>query len=582
MTSPPEAPAAAALDEHTSSPGPALGIAAALTLAALVYDPRAEAAEPKRVLFLVIAAIALSIWLARPRLGAPLGWGARFGLLFVALSGLSLTWGLAPGARDLGTWCAALGGAVLARGFGAPSARQVVRLSALAIGGGASAVALVCAASGASGMQLHAGQGNPNWLGLLLAVTLPLSLDATLPTGSATRGWRAVAITVSAAHVPALYLSHSRVGWFAAGVACTFLLAKASLRRPRRAALAVAGSGLAAVALLLSFAAGTLGSKGDVPVAEALAGRAWIWRHSAQAALEAFPLGAGLGRFGHVYLDAQGRALAQLTPGQAARRFTHATTAHNEYLQVAAESGALTALALAAALLCAAGELWRRGWLGEASALGACLLTSLADSPLRQPAIAVLIGLLLGLPCARAAPCARRPAQALAALALLALTAFLLQDATRAWLSTRQRTLARDADPRDHLARLAKSTRLDPASGAARFELGLARLQAGDARGALDELERADRSFADVGTRLAIGAAHLTLADGVGAERAFDRAKFWNFGSFRARLGRAEALFQQQRLDEAEREAASARKLMPGEPRGRALLDAIREAQMDR
>jgi hypothetical protein len=104
----------------------------------------------------------------------------------------------------------------------------------------------------------------------------------------------------------------------------------------------------------------------------------------------------------------------------------------------------------------------------------------------------------------------------------------------------------------------------------------------GDARGASAALARADAALADTATRIAIGEAELELARNADAGRAFESALAWNFGSFRARLGLAQVRLRETRLDEAEREALTARKLLPGDPRARELLDVIREGKMDR
>lgn len=557
------------------------GLAGAATLAALVYDPRAEASEPKRALGLLLATLGVSAWLAWPVRCRSADWAERAALAFLALTALSWSFGLPAGARDLGTFFAALGAGLLARQLGPLGGRRAARLAALGIGGFSAVFTLAAGIQGASGMSLHGGQGNPNWLGLLLAMTLPLSIDAALAAGrtaGSSRAVRALAWAVCTLQLAALYLSHSRVAWFALSVSSALPLLFFARARVRRGA-AFVPLALAALGVLVALA---LRAPSDVPLDQALSGRVWIWQHSARAARDALPFGAGLGRFAHAYLDAQGQALAQLAPGQAARRFVNATTAHDEYLQAALESGPIAALLLGAALILAARAHALRRWPGAAAALAVCALSSLADSPLRQPAIAILAGLLLGVN--RGAPLRspRRPLATLLALATLGLLALLTRDALRGWLGTRERTLAFDGDPQARARRLSKSARLDPTSGESALALGLARLDSGDARGARDVLERADVLFADTATRVALGRAELVLSRESSAERAFERALAWNFGSFRARLGLAQTLFRQGRLDDAEREAMTARALLPGDPRGRELLDAIREAKMDR
>ncbi len=549
-----------------------VGIAAALVLAGLVYDPRAEAAEPKRVFGLVIASVAFAGWIARPSGQKPIGLGARAAIGFVALSAVSFAWGLPCGARDLGTWLAALGaGAIVAR-VGPRLGKHLVRLTAVGLGGGASFVALVCASAGLSGMSLHAGQGNPNWLGLLLAVTLPLSIDALFAWKATPRLMRILVKLVILAHLPALYVSHSRVGWVAAAIACAVQAAIVVRGRGVRHAL------MTTMAFAVIFGAQTVSADAEAPADLALRGRAWIWRETAHATARALPFGAGLGRFGHAFLDAQGDDLARMTPGEAARRFVNATTAHQEYLQVAVESGPVAALLLVCALLMGARDHARSRWYGGAGALVACAVASLGDSPIRQPAVALLVGAALGVPLWGPTSRVRRIVPGVVGLAAVT---WLLYGTTRGWLSTRARTATADADPAARIAMLAKSVRLDPGSGEATLALGLARLAIGENHGALEALTRAETLMANTGTHIAIGSAFLAEGNATEAERAYRSAIAWSSGSFRARIGLGEALLAKHELEAAEREATIARKLMPGDRRGRELADRIREARMD-
>src|SRR5690242_15710151 len=82
------------------------GLALALAVAALAWDRAAPAADPKRLLLLIAAAVALAT--AR-RQDAPLDVSpaAASFLAFVGLSGLSLAWGDGHGWRDLATLGAA-------------------------------------------------------------------------------------------------------------------------------------------------------------------------------------------------------------------------------------------------------------------------------------------------------------------------------------------------------------------------------------------------------------------------------------------------------------------------------------------
>jgi tetratricopeptide (TPR) repeat protein len=560
--------------------------ALALTTAALVYDPRAEAADPKRVLGLVVAAAAFAFALLRRRPRAPYSWAARAGALFVATSGASFAWGLPSGARDLGVFVGAVGAGVLAAHLGRRLGIRLVRTTALATGtlAASAAVASALVLGHARGMAIHAGQGNPNWLGLLLGVTLPLALDAA----HAWRGRPRLLASVGAAvQVVGLALSHSRVGWVAGFVACALLLAAWTRGKWTRRVGAVAAVAAFVLGMLLLAPRQASATDADTPVDLAFRGRAWIWHGAARAAMASGPFGAGLGRFGHAYLEAQGKELARTTPQDAARRFVNATTAHEELLQAAVESGPLAALLLVWTILLGVRAHRRAGWLGGAAAMAAVGIACLGDSPLRQPAIALLFGLLLGVPATDPDPDSdsdsdwrRLRARAPALLGLVAV-AWLLVPATRTWLSTRERTRAVTLAPDVALVSLAKAARIDPGSGEAALALGLHRLALGDAAGALPELTRADRLVADTGARIAMGSARLALEDHAGAERDYRGALTYDPGSFRARVGLAQAEMARGDLDGAEREATIARRLLPGDPRGLELTDRIHERRMD-
>ncbi len=548
------------------------GFGAALVTASLAYDPRAEAADPKRVLGLLVAAAAFALVLVRRSRGAATSWGARAGVAFVAMSALSLGWGLPQGARDLGALVGALGAGVLASQLGVRVGRHAARALAVAVGMVSGAVAIAAALHGARGLALHGGQGNPNWLGLLLACALPLCIDAA-------RAWRgrgrAIAGIACAAAAVGLLLSHSRVGWAAAFVACAWMFFASVRGRWTRRVAAVATT------VVVLLAARGAAAEGDVPADLALRGRAWIWHGAARAASASAPFGVGLGRFGHAYLDAQGQELARMTPPEAARRFVNATTAHDEYLQVAVESGPFAALLLVWTILLGVRAHARAGWIGGAASVAALGVACFGDSPLRQPAILLLAGFALGVPTMDVrAPRRHRSRHVTAALVGLAAVAWLLVPATRGWLSTRERSRAVDLAPDARLAALLRACRIDPSSGEAALELGLHELALGEADRALPDLRRADALFADTGARVAIGSALLARGDAQAATEAYRRALARDPGSFRARTGLAEALLARDAIDDAEHEASIARRLLPGDARILELIQRIRERRM--
>jgi tetratricopeptide (TPR) repeat protein len=156
-----------------------------------------------------------------------------------------------------------------------------------------------------------------------------------------------------------------------------------------------------------------------------------------------------------------------------------------------------------------------------------------------------------------------------------------LAGATRAWLSTRALTASFDAAPDARLRMLDRAVRIDPTSGEARLTRGLLELGMDDPRAALVDLKVARVLFADVSTLVATGHAELALGHPEAAESAYRQALIYNPGSLRARAGLAESLRARGQLGEAEDAARIARKLSPGNPRVRDLLEAIREEKSD-
>ena len=576
-------------------------VAWAFGLGCLVFDPAAHAADPKRVVILGVALVVAAAALAKPVARPPTRTVAQYTLLpFVLLSAVTAAWGTAAGLRDLGTFAAAT---LVAWTFRPVSARALaMRIGSLA-GGGASLVALVAFAGGALGFALHGGQGNPNWLGLLLAVTLPLSLDAVACDG-ARRRWPVVPVALAAVQLPALFLAHSRVAWVAAAVALAAagIAAKKSFSSRRRAR--GAGAVLAAIGVGAIFACAVmLGERAparaasashvsddrtpeDGSAARSFAGRVWIWRISARAALAAPFLGAGLGGFPERYLTMQGDALSTLPPREASRRFVNATTAHDEPLQVAVESGSLAALLLVLGLSALVVGHFRAGRLGLGGASLAVLIASLGDSPLRQPAIALLVGLLVAAerPRPLSAPIARsrlffRVEKVLVALAILG-GGSLLGAATRGFLGGHIATTASEiVDPGARARRLAHALAVDPSSGEIRFALGTNALAAGSAELALTHFEAARPRT--VGTLSAIGEASLAIDDAHRAANAWNAALALHPGSARAHLGLAESEHRLGHDDRAEASLRIAKLLLPGDPRVAAMEDRLGEARSD-
>ncbi|EYF04739.1 Hypothetical protein CAP_4215 [Chondromyces apiculatus DSM 436] len=601
---------------------PEVLLGAGAALAALAWDARAPAVDAKRTALLLAAAVALAAGLGQ---GVRWGWPAALWVGFVGWSALSLGWGCLAGVGALGAWVAASGLMLAAMRLPTGSTRRVAAVAGGCLGGGSSVFALAQALSGGRGFAVHGGHGNPNWLGLSLAVALPLAIELAVTLRRAgSRVWLAAAAAVGVS-MPALFLSHSRVAWVALGVALgVWLLARGVARvgaRPGRAAwLAVLAGGL-----VLSGAGGVLAAapagdeaaapageaavqadeRGDVPLAAAWEGRVWIWRASADAAVKALPFGVGMGAFAHAYLDAQGERLAPLTPPAAARRFINATTAHEDWLQAAAQGGAPGFLLLVAAVVAGLVGALRGQWGGGVASLVAFAVCASGDSPLEQPAVVVLLAFTLGgaagvLPGGMAGGGgdagegsrgrveeashgvvgeARRGLAG--SLVGLAVVAPLLAVAVRGWLSDRALSAARDTEPAVGEAQLARAARLDPWSGEAAFALGIARLEGGDALGAIGALERSAVLLANVGTDVALGNALLDLDRDEEAVAAYRRALRRHPGSLRAHANLVEALTRLGRLDEAEVHLGAARAISPGHPRLPAITERLRRARIE-
>lgn len=544
---------------------------AALALAVLAWDPRAPAADPKRTLGLLVAVTVLAAALARARAVRPSRAALAFAA-FVAWSGLTLLWGVPAGARDLGAWAAAAG---LALALPAPDARRLAGAAAALGGSGAALLAIAQRLGGAKGIFVHGGQGNANWLGLLLALSLPLTLDLV-------RERRRLALAAASLQAVGLFLSHSRVAWAAAAISLGALLWLRPGVARRWRALAVAAAlvaGAAAVALPAASSPRAAPAEGDdVPAPVALRGRLWIWRCSLDAALTALPVGAGLGGFGHAYLDAQGPRLAQLEPKAASRRFLNATTAHQDWLETLVDAGPIAPALLLAALILGARAARRDGWPEGAAALLAFAVCAAGDSPLRQPSVALLLGLTLAAAPDRAP---RLPGRALAGAALAA-CAWLLALSAGGWLAARKLTAAKEAPPEVRASLLARAAKLDPRSGEIAVDQGLLALAEGDGEAARIALQRGRALLANVGTDVALGNAEVLLGKPERAVAAYEAALRRHPGSFRAHVNVIEPLLALSRLDEAERHRAAAAKLWPGHPRLAEMSDRIQRARVDR
>jgi tetratricopeptide (TPR) repeat protein len=551
----------------------------------LAYTESATASATKRVLALTGAAIVLAVSLtssATPRLGWRPGWIAALG--FVSWSALSSLWGAEGAVLGLGVLVAAAAFGSVSASLGSERARAIAMRVGLVVGVALASFVLAAWAFGERGFSLHAGQGNPNWAGLVLAVALPLALADSPWTAAPQSRRRALRFATGAVMTLAIAATASRTA-IAAAFAAVTVLALAGARRDRWRALSIVlvAAAVAGAVTLGTNATGGAQATRATDTGRALEGRLWIHGITLRAALDHLPWGAGLGRFHETFLTEQGRALSQLSPGNAALAFQNATTAHQDFLEVTLESGLVALLLLIAALVIAFRLHWRFEFAAGAGTLAAFAVAALADSPLRETPVAILIGLVLAaLPgtAPRDPPSGGRRAWLLR-LGLLACAGMLLPNALLAFIASRARTAALEATPERRLELLQRATRLDPTHAGTALELGTARLELGDVEGAVRDLRRAERLDGDPASAAALGNA-LVARNELGAARAaYERAVTLNPGSFRARIGLAEALRRLGVFADAETHAAVAVALLPGDARARELLDRIREQRTD-
>jgi tetratricopeptide (TPR) repeat protein len=235
---------------------------------------------------------------------------------------------------------------------------------------------------------------------------------------------------------------------------------------------------------------------------------------------------------------------------------------------------------LAIAIVWGARVAAREGWPAGAAALIALAVCAAGDSPLRQPAVALLLGLVLAGCDPRREP-RKRLHFALRAGALVS-AALLLAIAVGGWMAARRLTAAKEALPSARRALLASAARLDPRSGEALLERGLLELEEGDAEAATLALRRSRALVANVGTDVAIGNAEVLRGDHEAAVEAYLAALRRHPGSFRAHANITQALLALGRIDEAERHLAIAAALWPGHPRLGEVAEQIKRARIDR
>jgi tetratricopeptide (TPR) repeat protein len=550
---------------------PALWVCAALAAAGLVWDPSAPAADPKRVLLLAGAIVVLSVTLVRAE-PVRVGHAAWAWLALTLWAGVGLLWGSGAALGEVAVWAAA--GAWMACRGCVPEQDRIpaAQWTAALLGGGAASLAVLQYASGARGVLVHGGQGNGNWLGLLLAATIPLTAGALVEKRPVR--WRGAAAAVSLVlQGAALLMSHSRVAWVA--TACAALGCAVLVRSSRR----VTAAAVAGAVVLVATVAWSPRARQDAW--RALEGRYWIWENSAALAARSQPWGAGTGRFAEGYLQVQGERLSALELGEASRTFENAVTAHQDWLQTAAEHGVVGLALLAAALGCGMAAAWRARWAPGFGAVAAVSVCAAGDSPLRQPAVVIVLAAVV-------AALPERPQEQVAAgrkwlwAAGLAAVSLLAAEASRCWFASRAASRAKAELPERATQLLEAAVRVAPRHGEAWFALGIARLEAGRAQEAIEALERSRPLLANVGTDIAIGNACMALSRPPCAVDAYRSALGLNPGSVRAHANLARAWIAAGDLEQAKEHLSRARRLWPGNPHLPAIEQELVEANARR
>lgn len=243
---------------------------------------------------------------------------------------------------------------------------------------------------------------NRNHLASLCLVGIPFATvlgAAALRRGSARLPlWLAVLYIALAAVALGVIRSRTGVVLFAPVLGASLLAAwvAAGRGRPRPLLLGLVGGAAIAVAAVGAFAAAPLLARFDPGGAPE--GRFENWPVVAEAAETHLPFGSGLGSFDAVYRSVE--PLERLDP-------TYFNQAHNDYLETWLEAGWLGAALVLAFFMWFFRRLWTAWRSGVSTqrdlqrastiAIGAILLHSAVDYPLRTAAMATVFALCCGL-----------------------------------------------------------------------------------------------------------------------------------------------------------------------------------------
>lgn len=548
---------------------------------------------PKTVLLFTLSAAAAAAWLiGAPRGLSPATEDARVRSWVVLLASFALSYVLSPW-RAAGTEEFALASSWVMAGLVAAlsvrTPRELHRLAAAAgLAGVAAAAWSLCEGPASPGLL-----GNPSFVASYLAGVGPLllwlSASQPWPAGAAwTAGLALAAAALAGSGCRGAWLA-ALASWPLAGVA----VFRAAGERRRRwgvaaaaaGALALAGAAVSSGPFIVARAAAA--ARADAP---ALRGRLLMWRVAGDMIRERPLTGQGPGGYYYRHLEHQARLLEE--PARAAwlPYWRHTHSAHDAYLNLTAETGAL-GLAAFLAVVAAAYRGWRRRRSQEpaldatlrdawACAALALLVDGLLGLTLQLPASALLLALALASASAPApveAPAApgraddrRSPLRLAAAVAA---TLLLILGAARLWLRQAAEIAvgrAMTAVFRQDLAagerELRRAAALSPSDGRAQFFLGNVLLLSGRPDAAASRLEAAAVLLSDPNVSYDLGLSSLGRGDDAAARR-------WTLAALRLKPAFPEALAtlgdlsqRQGRLTEAEAWFRRSLVLAPGNP----------------
>jgi O-antigen ligase len=243
---------------------------------------------------------------------------------------------------------------------------------------------------------------NANHMATLLVITLPflaaLLAAARRDGGNVQRYSAAFALVAGAALVIAvgLAINGSLAGY---GLAIPVVAASVMILFPRRTSMGrwiAIGVAVLAVAVAGAISLSPVGGSGRAQASSSVLTRQEIMSTTARAAGDFLPLGSGLGSFRRVYALYEDHQRPDLT--------AVVNHAHNDYLELALETGLPGILILIAFLIWWGRAAWR-AWVSPeqlpyakaaAVASAAILVHSLVDFPLRTAAISACFAMCLG------------------------------------------------------------------------------------------------------------------------------------------------------------------------------------------